>query len=188
MISFLGGLFLFGHWSQNIHSTLDCLTAITKLVCITDLMSFLVCSYILSFILICQRPVVFGKTCGSCTRMTFSVKDVLNDRALEDNRRLKDTIVEHDSQCFTQCSHNCQCLSFNICGKTCQLNAANKFLAKNSLRVKPGCRYYDFPISEVRLTALNRIVLIDLNERDQCRFHLLKRYKANRLVSAVWKS
>ena len=36
-----------------------------------------------------------------------------------------------------------------MCGKTCQLNRANKLSAKTSFHVKDGCRYYDFPVAEV---------------------------------------
>ena len=114
-------------------------------------MSFFVSIYFLFFSMIFQLPGALAKTCaGSCSRMSFNVKNVIRDRALEGDRRLKNMVVENDPQCFSECSKDCKCLSFNVCGKTCQLNQANRMLARNSFRVKVGCRYYDMPIAKVR--------------------------------------
>jgi hypothetical protein len=54
-------------------------------------------------------------------------------------------IVKSDSECFgVECSLDCRCMSFSVCENSCQLNARSRTLVKNSLRHKPGCRYYDF--------------------------------------------
>ena len=128
--------------SVNIHAR-------EQLSKIKEKMTLFSCMYFLSLFMILQRPAAFEKTCSSCNRINFNVKNGVRDRALGDDRRLKNTMVENDSQCFYECYKDCKCLSFNVCGKTCQLNRANKLSAKTSFQVKDGCRYYDFPAAEV---------------------------------------
>ena len=107
-------------------------------------MTLFTCKYFLSLFIILEWPAAFAKTCSSCNQINFNVKN-----GVRDDKRLKNKIVENDSQCFYECYKDCKCLSFNVCGKTCQLNRANKLSAKTSFQVKGGCRYYDVPVAEV---------------------------------------
>lgn len=98
-----------------------------------------------------QISTVVSSTCTFSTQRKFNVKDGVQDRILENKMMFKTTKVDVDPQCFSECSNDCRCLSFNVCGQICQLNAGKRLLGRNSLRVKPGCRYYDLPEEKVNL-------------------------------------
>ena len=101
------------------------------------------------FLLLVGISTGFDQTCNTCDQIDFNVEQAVHDRFLDDGRNLTTKIVQSDTECFVECSLDCRCLSFSVCGKSCQLNAGNRKLAKNSLRRKPECRYYDFPSFEV---------------------------------------
>ena len=101
------------------------------------------------FLFLVQSFADFDQSCNTCGQIDFNVEQAVHGRFLDDGRMLTTKIVKSDAECFLECSLDCRCLSFNVCGKSCQLNAGSRKLAKNSLRRKPGCHYYDFPPSEV---------------------------------------
>ena len=100
------------------------------------------------FILV-QNLAGFDQTCNICRQIDFNVEQGEQDGFLHDGRNLATKFVKSDSECFVECSLDCRCMSFSVCENSCQLNAGSRQLVKNSLRHKPGCRYYDFPPFEV---------------------------------------
>ena len=88
-------------------------------------------------------------TCNTCGQIDFNIEQGVQDRFLDDGRKQATKIVKSDSECFVECSLDCRCMSFSVCENSCQLNARSRTLVKNSLRHKPGCRYYDFRPFEV---------------------------------------
>ncbi|XP_028410331.1 uncharacterized protein LOC114532941 [Dendronephthya gigantea] len=99
-------------------------------------------------ILLVQGLVGADKTCNACGQIPFHVEQGIAGRYLDDGRNLKVQSVNTHSECFSECSFDCRCMSFTVCGKSCYLNAGSRKLAKNSLLLRPGCRYYDFPVFE----------------------------------------
>ena len=93
----------------------------------------------------------FDQTCNTCGQIDFSVEQAVQDRFLDDGRTLATKIVKTDAECFGECSLDCRCMSFSVCGKFCHLSAGSRTLVKNSLQHRPGCRYYDFPPFEVNM-------------------------------------
>ena len=128
--------------------------------------------FVFDLLFFTQTSMAVSTTCTSSTRREFSVKDGVKDRRLEDKTMFKTTKVDMDSQCFSECSNDCRCLSFNVCGQICQLNAGTRILGRNSLRVRHGCRYYDLPQEKVNLqyylgsnNAVERTVMRNNNLR-----------------------
>ena len=99
----------------------------------------------------------FDQTCDTCGRVEFSIKQAIQDRFLNDDGRILATkIVKSDTECFGECALDCRCISFSVCDQSCHLSAGSRKLAKNALRQKLGCRYYDFPSFEVKLLNIKQ--------------------------------
>ena len=84
-------------------------------------------------------------SCPTCSSSSFNIKDGIKDRTLEGRVVKALTIDDYHSECFLKCSLDCRCLSFNVCGKQCQLNADRQDMKNNSLKIRRGCAHYDFP-------------------------------------------
>ena len=108
------------------------------------------------FSILVQSLAGFHQTCNNCGEIDFNVEQGVQDRFLDDGRKLMTKIVKSDSECFVECSVDCRCMSFSVCENSCQLNAGSRTLAKNLLRHKPGCSYYDFPPFEVSLSSYKK--------------------------------
>ena len=102
------------------------------------------------------------RVCNNCNKLAFSVKWGVEDRVLDDDRELKNNTVKSDTECFVECSLDCRCMSFSVCGSSCHLNARSRNLIRGSLLRKPGCRYYDFPAFEVGFWNINNYAVICL--------------------------
>ena len=84
----------------------------------------------------------------SCSSDSFYIEDFVNDHSLGTRTFATSTMVEDgNTDCFLKCTKNCKCLSFNICGRQCQINADRKEMKNNSLTMKYGCIYYDIQVS-----------------------------------------
>ena len=105
------------------------------------------------YFLVGQNFLTRGQTCNPCGLAHFNIEQAVQDSFLVDEgRNLAAKIVQSDSECFAECSLDFRCMSFSVCENLCQLNAGSRYLVKNSLRPRPGCRYYDFYSFEVRLS------------------------------------
>ena len=93
-----------------------------------------------------QDPV---RVCNKCSKLVFNVKWGLENSILDDGGELQNMTIRSDAECFAECSFDCRCMSFSVCGDTCHLNAGSRNLVRGSLFYKSGCRYYDFPAFEV---------------------------------------
>ena len=89
-----------------------------------------------------------GKS-SACSTDAFHIKDGIAERALVGRTFKNSTIDGWHSECFLECTMDCRCLSFVVCGKQCQLNADKKEMRNNSLEIKKGCTYYDLHIEQV---------------------------------------
>lgn len=96
--------------------------------------------------LLCQLPT----RPQTCFQIAFHWKDGLKDRVLNETNKIREITVKQEAECFFNCYQNCHCLSFNVCGTKCELNAANSFSTSVSIIKKEGCRYYDQPLDEVK--------------------------------------
>lgn len=110
-------------------------------------------------ILLGQSLVGSDQTCNACGQIPFNVKQGMRGGFLDDGRNLKIPSVSTHSECFAECSFDCRCMSFTVCGGLCYLNAGSRKLAKNSLLLRPGCSYYDFPGFKVS-QSYNTIVFL----------------------------
>jgi hypothetical protein len=102
----------------------------------------------------------FDEACNTCGLIDFNVEQAVHDRFLNDGRILAIKIVKSDSECFEECSADCRCMSFSVCGRSCRLNAGSRMLVKNALRRNPGCRYYDFPPFEVKFKTNSKCICV----------------------------
>lgn len=95
----------------------------------------------------------FQQHCNSCTRIEFNVKDGVPDKIFPADRVYEMKAVQSITECFVECSLDCRCMSFSVCGMSCHLNSGNQNLTRSPLVHKPGCRYYDFPSPKVSLAV-----------------------------------
>lgn len=86
----------------------------------------------------------------TCSQVTFSWKTGLKDRALLDGNLIQAITINNYADCFFKCYKDCRCLSFNVCGARCELNAANSFTTPRLIQKKMGCHFYDQPLDEVK--------------------------------------
>ena len=110
---------------------------IRRLVSVTFIVIIVQCS---------QDPV---RICSKCNKLFFNVKWGLENSILDDGRELKNITIRSDAECFAECSLDCRCMSFSVCGSSCHLNGGSRNLVRGSLFHKSGCRYFDFPAFEV---------------------------------------
>ena len=103
------------------------------------------------FVIMVEISTGSGQACDTCGRIDFNVEQAMQDRFLNDGRTLATKTLKSDTECFEECSLDCRCMSFSVCGQSCHLSAGSRMLVKNSLRHRPGCRYYDFPSFEVKI-------------------------------------
>ena len=108
------------------------------------------------FVIFLEISTGFDQTCDTCGRIGFNIQQAIQDRFLNDGRILAAKIVKSDTECFGECALDCRCISFSVCDQSCHLSAGSRKLAKNALRQKLGCRYYDFPSFEVKLLDIKQ--------------------------------
>ena len=96
----------------------------------------------------------FDMSYSTCSSYSFHVKNGVKGRALDTRIFMTSNIHEFPNECFNKCTENCRCLSFNVCGKQCQLNTDKNDMKSVNLKVKKGCSYYNLQGSQVRYYQL----------------------------------
>ena len=85
----------------------------------------------------------------TCVTETFILKHVIPGKLLA--KTYSRFLVEDNDFgiCFLQCTKDCRCLSFNVCGNQCQLNDFAKEVGFSELEVRRECTYYQIANTKV---------------------------------------